>query len=317
MSGSSSWPFKTADELRRALILRIAQVLFDAPDVIESPSPAPAAPAPAEPLAVRIRTFLAADALVLRAPPAPPDPLAEYKALLARLDATLYGGIGKSPQAQVQLGQQETLVAALKGILTMLGTVSPLIGGLRALFGLDAKVELTDLVQREKNEATRDRIESMAGFQKVLKDLFDRKAQGLRVCVFVDDLDRVMPDVALDLLEAIKSLLDGVKCTFIVAADQQLIGQGLKARLRELLDTPDRAQVDAFYNKKGRECFEKIIQLGIRVPEPTAEHAHRFIAAQFPHWLAATDLVEAAIGTNPRRLKQYCNLLDYRFHVSG
>src|SRR5262249_50704756 len=139
------------------------------------------------------------------------------------------------------------------------------------------------------------------------------KADGKRICVFIDDLDRCMPDAALDLLEAIKIFLDDAPCIFLVAADQDLIGQGLRLRFKSLLESDTGSEVQALFARKGQEYFEKIVQLGIRVPQPTPEQTHRFISAQFPEWLPATDIIRTAIGDNPRRLKQYCNLLRYQY----
>jgi hypothetical protein len=45
------------------------------------------------------------------------------------------------------------------------------------------------------------------------------------------------------------------------------------------------------------------------------DEAHRYIAAQFPAWAAVSDLLVTACGINPRRLKQYCVLADYRLAV--
>ncbi|MGH7527320.1 MAG: P-loop NTPase fold protein, partial [Gemmatimonadales bacterium] len=132
------------------------------------------------------------------------------------------------------------------------------------------------------------------------------------VCVFLDDLDRCMPDVVLDLLEAIKIFLYVPRLIFVVAADEELIGQGLRLRYRDLLDGENSAFEHDVLARKGREYFEKIIQLRINLPECTPERAHRFIAAQYPEWMPATDIILAAVGANPRRVKQYCSWLAYR-----
>jgi hypothetical protein len=71
-----------------------------------------------------------------------------------------------------------------------------------------------------------------------------------------------------------------------------------------------------FYARKGRDYFEKIIQLGVPVPDPTPRQIHGLISAMFPAWASASDLIGAALGNNPRRVKQYAALLDYRYAVS-
>lgn len=114
-----------------------------------------------------------------------------------------------------------------------------------------------------------------------------------------------------------KIFLGEVRCIFIIAADEQLIGEGLRMRYKELLQiSSDDESTRLLVARKGKEYFEKIIQLGIRVPEPGSGNVHRFLAAQFPQWLPATDLIQAAVGTNPRRLKQYCTWLTYKYMVA-
>src|SRR6185369_6882833 len=140
-----------------------------------------------------------------------------------------------------------------------LGTLSPLIAGLRALFGLDSKIDITEAVRREKGQALHERVLSVEKVREVVRRIF-RKADGKRVCVFIDDLDRCMPDVALDLLEAIKIFLEDAPCTFLVAADENLIGQGLRLRFKNLLESDTGTEIQALFARKGQEYFEKIIQ---------------------------------------------------------
>jgi hypothetical protein len=302
----SAWRYKAADELWRALILTIAQKLYGRVPAASATTTPPAKP----PMRDRVRTYLMGTAFGGD----DGEPVDPYDQLVARLDATLYGGISRGRTAQSQLNEEEMMVAALKTATTALESVSPFFAVVRKLFGLDEKIDFSSLLHQQKNVATRSRIDSIDQFRKEIGTMFEQRAADKRVCVFIDDLDRVMPDAALDLMEAIRSLLDGVNCTFIVAADQQLIGQGLRARFRDI-DAPAGMRASDFYEKKGREYFEKIVQLGIPVPEPTMDEAHRYIAAQFPAWAAASDLLVTACGTNPRRLKQYCVLADYRLAV--
>lgn len=323
-----AWPHKTADTLWRALLLCVAKELFK---TLEKDQTGTAATAEAgsqdgeakERIGLRRRLvrLLTGEALVLDGPPpAEPDPLASYESLEAFLDRSPVR-IGSGGGRQPRLDDEETLAALAGTAVTFLGTLSPLAASLRTLLGLD-KVDASKLIRRETNEALRERIGSVDEIRGLFHKLFERTArqgQGESkrcICIFIDDLDRVMPDVALDFLEAIKVFLDEVPSVFLIAADEHLIGQGLRLRFRDLLDaTPGDGTTQDLLLRKGKEYFEKIIQLGIRVPPRTPEQAHRFIAAQFPQWLPATDIIRTAIGDNPRRLKQYCNLLRYKYLV--
>lgn len=310
----TAWPYKTSDELWRAIIIKIARELYEVDSIVQ-PEILPSNSTETS-FFQWIARLLASDAIVLRPERPEPDQLSEYKKLVAQLDSTLASSISKNSDNRTQLNQEETLFAFVKMASAALGSLSPLLAGLRSLFGLDTQVNLAKLLQQEKNEVSRERIESIREFQQIFVNLFKRKASGKRVCVFIDDLDRCAPDISLDLLEAIKVLLGEVPCIFIVAADENLIGQGLRLRFKDLIDKDDSEQTQSFFSQKGQEYFEKIIQMPIRVPEKTPEQTHNFIVAQYPEWMPATDIIQTAVGNNPRRLKQYCNLLQYKYFVA-
>lgn len=307
----SAWPYATADDLWRALILTIVQELCGPPPRKEKE--------PAE-----LRHWLQREVLVLarrqRHGPEPALREEEQEAALkkdacARLaqwaDQAAYTGISKGGSEQLQLNQEVALLAIVRAGVEALSIMSPLVRAVRNFLGIESSVDVTALFQQEKSEVKQESIDSVQQLQREGADLFKQIKGDKRVYVFVDDLDRCLPDVALDLLEAIKNFLN-VGLIFIVAADEALIGQGLRLRYKELVSRISADEMNDFITQKGREYFEKIIQFGIRVPPRTPEEAHRYIAAQFPQWQSATDIIQTALGTNPRRLKQYCNLLTYK-----
>ena len=306
----SAWQYKNADELWRALILEIGRQLLGVQNV-------PSAPPSGQSNGWTLKQFLASDAVVVREKPSLPEAQTRYASLIASLDSALYGGISKSSTAAFRLNSSEAGVAVAKGVVAALAGAYPLIGGLRRLIGLNTEIDATKLFDREQNQSTRRRIESMDAFQVTLKRLFDETLNGRRVFVFVDDLDRCMPDAALDLLDAITVFIvtQKIPCGFIVAADETLIGQGLKMRLREVVEAESNGDAETFFETKGRQYFEKVIQLPVPLPRPGSADIQRFIAGGFPECMPASDLIEAAIGTNPRRVKQYCSRLQYRRKV--
>jgi Cdc6-like AAA superfamily ATPase len=306
------WQHRTADELWRGLMLDLARAVYEEVGGKEAVAPQ----APENGAAKRSwRQRLLDDAVVLREVEPEKRPQDDYRAFVQRLDATMYGGISKRSPDALRLDQDEVALAAVRASMAALGAASPLMAGLRQLLGGGGAVDVAALFHRERNEATRERIESRREFQDALQTLLDMLPKDVRVCVFLDDLDRCMPDVVLDLLEAIKIFLHVHRLVFVVAADKTLIGKGLRLRYRELLEGPAAGPEGEFFARKGEEYFEKIIQLRINLPECTPEHAHRFIAAQFPEWMPATDIIQAAVGSNPRRLKQYCSWLMFRHMV--
>ena len=77
-----------------------------------------------------------------------------------------------------------------------------------------------------------------------------------RVVICVDDLDRVQPVIALELLESIKNFLDVEGCVFVLAVDYEVVQQGMKEKLG----------VD-IQKTSGKSFFDKIIQLPFNMPK--------------------------------------------------
>ena len=83
----------------------------------------------------------------------------------------------------------------------------------------------------------------------------------------IDDLDRVAPIRAIELLEAIKNFLNVDKCVFVLAVDYGVIQQGVAQRLG--------AEAQRLH---GKSYFDKIIQVPFNMPT-TAFRMDRYILA--------------------------------------
>lgn len=75
--------------------------------------------------------------------------------------------------------------------------------------------------------------------------------------VFIDDLDRCLPDTIIETLEAIKLFLYVPGTAFVLAADERIIKYAVRQRFPEL--PGDETEV-------GRDYLEKLVQIPIRVP---------------------------------------------------
>ncbi|WP_298704633.1 P-loop NTPase fold protein [uncultured Campylobacter sp.] len=76
-----------------------------------------------------------------------------------------------------------------------------------------------------------------------------------KLVIFVDDLDRLNPSRAVELLEVLKNYLDCEKCVFILAVDSSVIFQGVREKYSSDI-TP----------KKAKSFFDKIIQVPFKMP---------------------------------------------------
>ena len=289
----SAWPYVTADAIWRALLDSIAREVFDIPDGADD------ADGVVETVRDRLRVGLATQPFTLhRAVKSENRQL--YERLLRRFEKS--SAVANRTLADGNAAKNLSALAEL--VVDAAATVSPGLGSLRRFLGLgpSAPESGTGLPAGEA-------VRSVEEIRDVLTELFSHRPQ-LKLIVLLDDLDRCLPEVALDVLETIKifffeSARSQAQCLFIVAADEALIARGLRARLGD----------DADDQIAARQYLEKIVQLRVAVPDVDVSNAHRLIATTFPEWALTTDLIAAGLGQNPRRLKQQCNVMSYRFRA--
>ena len=287
----SAWPYTTADAIWRALLEELAATIFNCKREKQAEEELD------EAWRARLRKAALAEALTLQ--PEPRDPVQEkYDRLVARLQRA-------GPVANRSPDQTAAFTEFLLEVAT---TVAPAVGPVRRLFGAPPN---GDTARAADGDPARWSVEDL---RDDLRDLFAHAADS-RIVVLLDDLDRCQPQVALDVLETIKIFLfesagkaengatrPGAQCLFLVAADERLVAQGLRARFGEAV--PD---------EEARAYLEKIVQLGVDLPAIESAGAYALIAEWAPEWAAAADLIVAGVDANPRRMKQQCTLLSYRF----
>ena len=301
----SAWPYTTSDKLWRALILEIAKVLYHVPDETDEPNKRKPDSNDARPdLFAKLSAFLHGD--LFRKQETPPE-VTQYEQLKIELDRTDYGKISKRTPTE-SLDQEAVMSAVVSGALSVLGTVSPFAAGIRSLFGGEPKLNSGKSSDATDDQPPAEEIDALSKFQTIFRNLIEARAGKNPVYVFIDDLDRAQPDVALDIMESIRIALSECDCVYILAVDERLIAQGLRLRYRELFEKEAELEIAT----KGQEYLEKIIQFRTRVPPRTPEQTQRLIAAEFPHWTPAGDIIQSIVGNNPRRVKQYCQRLTFQ-----
>ncbi len=129
-----------------------------------------------------------------------------------------------------------------------------------------------------------------------------------KVVMFIDDLDRLVPIRAIELLEALKVFLDIDNCVYVIACDYNVIVTGLK----------DKFGVSEG-ELKGRSFFDKIIQVPFKMPTKRYQ-----VDTYLTNLLGRIgidgskvkdiniyrDLVENSVGFNPRAMKRLLNSLQ-------
>lgn len=131
---------------------------------------------------------------------------------------------------------------------------------------------------------------------------------------YIDDLDRIDPPVAVEILELLKNIFDLEHCIFILAIDYDVVIKGLKPKFGELTEKNER---------EFRSFFDKIIQLPFSMPVASyniddflvdaLSKIEFFSTAELGDSTLTENLSEIArlsVGTNPRSLKRLTNTLS-------
>ncbi len=148
---------------------------------------------------------------------------------------------------------------------------------------------------------------------------------------FIDDLDRLDPPVAVQILEILKNLFEVDNCIFILAIDYDVVVKGLEPKFGKLTEKNER---------EFRSFFDKIIQIPFNMPvasykigkylaDPLAnigfftkeEMSHEIIVTKDEGTKQATqeniklsdvleEMIKLSTGFNPRSIKRLINTLS-------
>ena len=78
-----------------------------------------------------------------------------------------------------------------------------------------------------------------------------------RFVFFIDDLDRIQPSIAIEILDILKNVFDVEHCVFVLAIDYEVVVKGLTSRYGERTKETER---------EFRQYFDKIIQVPFSMP---------------------------------------------------
>ena len=123
--------------------------------------------------------------------------------------------------------------------------------------------------------------------------------------VFIDDLDRCLPEKVVQVLEAVKLFLDKEGCVFVLGADTDIVQEAV---IKHYNDAGVKAENIGDY-------IEKLIQLRFALPPIPEEDMNAYVkeqvedAALVEHW----KIITAGAEANPRKVKTFLNDLRLRW----
>jgi formylglycine-generating enzyme required for sulfatase activity len=236
------------------------------------------------------------------------------KKKLSDLESSLYRDVDRQETGGVTIDWPKAGVTAASGLARLSLSLVPGVGSLLA-DAVDKATEkvsgekldsLFDAVQRKRQEIHREHIASLEqfqiGFAELLKEHFLKKDR--RLVVFIDDLDRCLPEKAISVLEAIKLFLDAPGCVYVVGTDRDVIEQGIRVKYKDFfVGETTKTPIT------GDSYLEKIIQIPFHMPPLQEKRIDDFIA-QFDQSVSddCRKILAAGIEPNPRKVKRTINV---------
>jgi len=182
---------------------------------------------------------------------------------------------------------------------------APLVSALRnlrsAIKGKEDVAPVVEAFQREAQTFRREQLRSVEQFIQSFEELIADhvKSKQQRLVVFVDDLDRCLPERTVEVLEAIKLFLDVEGCIFVLGVDPSKVQEGIRMRYQGKLS-----------EEEGANYLEKIIQLPFILPAIDSGYMRRFVEqlqVDFPKF-GCVDVFAQGMAPNPRQIKRAINI---------
>ena len=164
---------------------------------------------------------------------------------------------------------------------------------------------------RNDNESSENEDKAYYDSIKTFHDEFGKavheltEASNAKVIIFIDDLDRLHPTRAVELLEIIKIFLDVEGWVFVLSIDYGVVTLGIKAKYGD----------DLMY-QKGKSFFDKMIQLPFQIPvnfykmNKLLNNTFERMGISINQNSQIAELIEQCVGSNPRMVKRVLNSFE-------
>lgn len=170
-----------------------------------------------------------------------------------------------------------------------------------------------DEVKNIFENETASRANLAESFQNAINDYVKKEYK--RVVVFIDDLDRCLPENAVEILEVIKLFLNAEHCIFIIGVDRGVIAESIRVRYKDFyLDSQEYE-----FPITGDNYLEKIFQLSFQLPPIKSEDVEKYIdkGLKVPDFYKPyLKMITQGIDTNPRKIKRILNVIELQRNLA-
>ncbi len=156
-------------------------------------------------------------------------------------------------------------------------------------------------LMNKEEEKTKTISNMKKQFAEMVEDALSEKdkTEG-RLVIFIDDLDRLNPEIAVELLEIMKLFMDVKRCIYVLAIDYEVVVSGVRKKFGSNMS-----------EDKCRSFFDKIIQLPFKMPVDSyniSKMIQEVLGSNMNTYIKPiSNLVKRTLGANPRTFKRLAN----------
>ncbi len=237
---------------------------------------------------------------------------------LDRLAESLYHEVTWQGEATFQVDWGEV---AKEGLIKLPFSLLMHLAGLKEIpeaFGLNP--DLAKIIGRQAQTCYLDQLVSMEQFEDRFREvLVDALGDEGRLVVFVDDLDRCLPEKAVEVLEALKLFLHVEGTVFVLGMDPEVVRRGIEVHygFRRAAEGAEAGALPI----TGDRYLQKIVQLTFNLP-PLDKNAR----AAFLVWLqdrlpeeldeVTREVLARGLQPTPRQAKRAVNTFLLLKHIA-
>lgn len=226
----------------------------------------------------------------------------------------LYFSLISNIISQLHIGDNKIKEKANK-LLKKIITVSSLIvksflekkiSDITGLESEDFEEILNDHVEKVEDQSTaiQNLKDDYAGLINSIVDSIEKKhgqEKKARIVICIDDLDRLEPKRAVEVLEVFKLFMDVKNCVYLLAIDYNVVVSGVRSKYDSQMS-----------EEKCRAFFDKIIQLPFSMPVQhyqIRELLNNFFENEFfgSYEKTICYFIQNNLGNNPRTIKRFLN----------
>ena len=199
----------------------------------------------------------------------------------------------------------------IASVLTYVGASAFLKATTNKMVSLGDVTKAFDYVEKQ-SEIYDEWIGETQKLKDTFQEIIDKIGDG-GLIIFIDDLDRCLPDTVVKMIENIKHFLSVKNCTFIIGVDDYVLNNIISNKYKSVID--------------GAEYLEKIINFSFHIPSKEKTNLKKYVinyvdtitkdgffADNESLVLDFIRIIECIDYVNPRKLKQL--LIRYTIYLT-